>query len=62
MGKNNNKEVKQMNTGNQEDETPKLRLSKFIKGYGWTINLWNYDIVELEKLNNEMLKKFGNKE
>jgi len=46
----------------EKQESPNLQLQKFTKGYGWRINLWTYDIAELEKLNNEMIKKFGDKE
>lgn len=36
-----------------------IKLIKNTKGYNWEIKQLSLDIKELEKLNNELLTKFG---
>jgi hypothetical protein len=36
-----------------------IKLLKNTKGYNWEIKQLSLDIEELEKLNNEMITKFG---
>ena len=41
---------------------PSIKLSKMSKGYNWEIRLINLDIDELERLNTDMMKRFGSLE
>jgi hypothetical protein len=43
-------------------QTASLKLIKNTKGYNWEIKILELDTVKLEKLNNEMVAKFGVKE
>jgi len=43
---------------NEEQEEISLQLTKYSKGYGWEIKILGLDIDKLEKINNEMKKKF----
>lgn len=38
-----------------------IELTKNSRGYNWKIKLLSHDIDKLEKLDNEMIKKFGKK-
>jgi len=40
-------------------QTESIKLAKMSKGYNWEIKLLEIDISRLEKLNNEMVDKFG---
>ena len=39
-----------------------IKLIKNTRGYNWEIKQLSLDIVELEKLNNELFAKFGTQE
>lgn len=52
---NNLLDIEQMGVQN-----PSLKLIKNTKGYNWEIKLMNLDVDELERLNKEMIKRFGN--
>lgn len=36
-----------------------IKLIKNTKGYNWEIKMLSLDINEIERLNNEMINKFG---
>ena len=36
-----------------------IKLVKNTKGFGWEIKQLSLDVEELEKLNNEMINRFG---
>ena len=39
--------------------SPKLKLTHNSRGYGWEIVILSNDVDELERINEEMLKRFG---
>ena len=41
------------------DVVESIKLIKNTKGYGWELRVIGLDIAKLEKLNNEMIDKFG---
>ena len=43
--------------GIQQSES--IKLSKMSKGYNWEIKLLEIDLDRLEKLNNDMVERFG---
>jgi hypothetical protein len=36
-----------------------LKLTRNSRGYGWEIKQLSLDVTQLEKINNEILQKFG---
>lgn len=44
------------------EQKDKIKLTKNTKGYQWEISLLSLDIDALEKLNIEMMKRFGSLE
>ena len=42
------------------EQKESIKLTKNTKGYNWEIKLLSLDIDALEKLNNEMIKRFKN--
>jgi len=42
-----------------ETNSEKLKLIKNTRGYNWEIIILSTNIDKIEKLNNEMLKRFG---
>ena len=44
------------------ESKPYTIIKKMSKGYNWEIKVLHNDINELEKLNNEMIIKFGSLE
>jgi hypothetical protein len=41
------------------EQKESLKLIKMTKGYNWEIKLTSLDVDKLEKLNNEMINRFG---
>ena len=44
------------------EQKNKIKLIKNSRGYSWEVSLLSLDIDELEKLNKEMMKRFGSLE
>ena len=40
-------------------QSTSLKLIKLTKGYNWEIRILELDVDKLEKLNNDMLSRFG---
>ena len=51
-----NKEIKDIGVIQKES----LRLMRHSKGYSWDIRLLEINIERMDKINNEMLKRYGN--
>jgi hypothetical protein len=43
----------------ESQSVPYIKLMKNTKGYNWEIKSLTNDIAEIEKINNQMLNKFG---
>ena len=41
-------------------QSNKIKLIKNTKGYSWEISLLSLDLDEIERINNEMVRRFGN--
>lgn len=41
-----------------DEQKPSIKLTKNTKGYGWEIKIIGLDVDELERINNEMKKRF----
>ena len=41
-------------------QSNKIKLIKNTKGYSWEISLLSLDLDEIEIINNEMVRRFGN--
>ncbi|KKM20574.1 hypothetical protein LCGC14_1644080 [marine sediment metagenome] len=42
-------------------QEPSIKLTKNSKGYNWEIRIMSHDIEELQRLNDLMIKKWGDK-
>ncbi len=40
-------------------QSASIKLSKNSRGYNWEIRILEINVEKLEKINNEMLKRFG---
>lgn len=49
------------NTNYEIKQEPSIKLSRNSKGYNWEIKILEINIDKMETLNNEMIKRFGNK-
>ena len=49
----------EMITPKLETTTESLKLYKNSKGYNWEIKILEIDLDRLDKINNEMLTRFG---
>ena len=44
------------------ESKPMLKLSKMSKGFNWEIKLLEIDVDEIERINNDMIARFGSLE
>ena len=53
-----------INTGSvvNIEQVESIRLIKNTKGYGWEIKLIGIDLKRLEDINNDMKKRYGDKD
>ncbi len=49
------------NTNYEVKQEPSIKLTRNSKGYNWQIKILEIDIDRMERLDNEMKKRWGNK-